>query len=56
MLYSLERALDLQNVALITTQTTVVKTEQLLFSHHAPVELSEEHLETLLAGGMFSDE
>lgn len=56
MLYSLERALDLQNVALITTQTTVVKTEQLLFSHHAPVELSEEHLETLLAGGMFSGE
>lgn len=56
MLYSLERALDLQNVALITTQATVVKTEQILFSHHAPVELSEEHLETLLAGGIFSGE
>ncbi|MCB2426664.1 histidine kinase [Methylophaga pinxianii] len=56
MLYSLERALDLQNVALIMTETTVVKTEEVLFSHHAPVTLGEEHLETLLAGGMFSGE
>jgi two-component system nitrate/nitrite sensor histidine kinase NarX len=56
MLYSLERALDLQNVALIKTQTTVVKTEQVLYSHHSPVDLSEEHLDTLLAGGMFSGE
>lgn len=56
MLYSLERALDLQNVALIMTETTVVKTEEVLFSHHAPATLGEEHLETLLAGGMFSGE
>lgn len=56
MLYSLERALDLQNVALIIMQTTVEKIEETWFSHHPPFALNETQVETLLIGGMFSGE
>lgn len=56
MLYSLERTLDLQNVALIIMQTTVEKIEETWFSHHPPLALNETQVETLLVGGMFSGE
>jgi two-component system nitrate/nitrite sensor histidine kinase NarX len=53
MAYSLERTLDLSNVALIyTDDADVISSDHVLYSHHKPLNLTENFYTELLQSGM----
>ncbi len=55
VLYSLERAMNFDNVAIIyTDDAAVITSEQIIFSHHSPPKLGNERFDELHRNGMSS--
>lgn len=55
VLYSLERAMNFSNVAIIyTDDAAVISSEQIIFSHHSPPKLGNERFDELHRNGMSS--
>lgn len=55
VLYSLERAMNFNNVALIFTEdAAVISNERVLFSHHPPLKLDHDKFDELHLNGMAS--